>query len=239
MGPLACQQVDKFFVAHHLSVSLFVLLADGLARFFGTRALWSLLAGKGAEEAFGPLFGRVSAIAGWQDWLRRRVPPFAPDALDAVAWLKLADACRGHGPLDELVWRAAEVSPSDARALSELPQLVEEAERTGWPSLPWWSESATDEDLLLVGRAVDAMFQVNVMEGTFQTHPSEPPKGELFLDVEACLLFAHRRPAGVFAEPSRWIVPPPLCRLLHERGARLVRFEGVRRSMSEEVARTL
>lgn len=220
-------------------VSLFVLLADGLVRLFGERALWSLLTGVDTRTAFGPLAAGVFDVASWQDWRRHRVPPFARDARDAVSWIKLADACRGVSPLSDVVWRTSAVDALDVDALAALPSLVAEAEQTPWNTLPWWSEEPTEADIALVPRAVDALFQVNRMDPIFATVPSEPPDGLLVLDVGSCLLRALPRRDGVFAEPARWLIPPPLCRRLHERGARIVRFEDVARRTRSRCAEAL
>jgi hypothetical protein len=91
----------------------------------------------------------------------------------------------------------------------------------------------------LVKDAVRALFQVNRMAPTFQTAPSEPPGGRLWLDVAACSLWAERRSDGVFAEPAWWLFPPPLARRLHDRGARRVRVDGAVRAARGAIAHAL
>src|SRR5262249_57847674 len=102
----------------------------------------------------------------------------------------------------------------------ERPDLLGVAERTPWRELAWYHETPTDEDAAMLATGVRALFQTNVLAPTFQTHPAELPGGELVVDVTAGLLVAARRPEGVFAEPARWLCPPPFCPALPERGAR-------------------
>jgi hypothetical protein len=196
-------------------VSLFGLAGQGLARLLGRGALWSLIGGASLEDAAGGAAPALEA-AGWEAWLARRAAPFVADALDAETWIKLADAARA------------------GRALT-----LEAAARTPWPELPWWAEEPTAADREMAATAVRALFQVNVLAPTFQTHPSEPPGGRLELDVAACRLAAAVRPDGVFAEPARWIFPPSLARILHARGARRVIVEGAARAKIGAIAAAL
>src|SRR5207253_2111597 len=84
-------------------ISLFVLAGEGLSRLFGQRALRQLLVDAAdLSDVFGPRASAALRTAGWQDWLRRREPPFARDASDAIAWVKLADASRAPSPIDAL-----------------------------------------------------------------------------------------------------------------------------------------
>ncbi len=202
------------------SVSLFVLVGEALARRFGRRAFWSISFGASLAEAFGARPAAALAAAGWQDWLRRRQPPFVSDALAAEAWVKLIDASRAPG---------REVG---ADALGE-------ADRTPWPALPWWSEEPAPEDDALVEPAVRALFQVSVLAPNLRTNPAELVDGRITLDVEACRLTAAPRPDGAFAEPARWLFPPPLARRLHERGARRVIIAGAARAGASRIATTL
>jgi hypothetical protein len=191
-------------------VSLFVCLGSALARRWGRGALFRVVAGAPLEEVAGPRVAAALEAAAWQDWLARREPPFVLDALGAMAWIKLAELGAGS---------------------------LQEAAVTSWRALPWWQESAFSVGE--VEEAVGALFQANVMAPTFQTHPSEPPHGRLWLDVEACTLAAERRPDGVFAEPAWWLVPPPMARRLWERGARRVRVDGARRAERRAMAHAL
>jgi hypothetical protein len=187
-------------------VSLFVLVGQGLARLAGRDAVLGLLLGRRLDARFdGPL-----ALAGWQDWLARRTAPFVIDALDAAAWLKLADLCRAGAPAG--------------------PALLDDAARRPWSELPWWSEEPTAADLEMLAVGVGALFQVNVLAPTYQTHPAELPGRAFTVDVDGCELRAAPRPEGVFAEPARWVLPPPLARRLSGRGARRIRVEGVSRA---------
>jgi hypothetical protein len=113
------------------------------------------------------------------------------------------------------------------------------ARRTPWRELPWWSDGETAADRDMVATGVRALFQVNVISGCFQTHPSEPPGGRLTLDVENCRIAAAVRPNGVFAEPARWLFPPCLARRLHERGARRVEILGAARVRIAEITAAL
>lgn len=204
-------------------VALFVLVGETLARFFSRAALWRVGWGESIERAFGLPAGRALATAGWQDWMRRREPPFARDAAEAIAWAKLADAARGASPLSLEIARAASLEP--LRAARELPDLLRAAEAVPWAELPWWREEPAAADAEMARSAVAAMFRIDVLEGAFQTHPHQPAR--LHLDAEACLLTRDRDPRGVGpGEPARWIVPPPLCRRLIERGFRRCSVEG-------------
>jgi len=197
-------------------VAPFVLLGSAMARLFGRRALWSLTLGARIESAFGIRAGRALTMAGWQEWLRRPEPPFARDAARAVDWIKLADATRGDSPLSTLIDCAACLDPLDGAG--ELPDLLDAAAATAWADLPWWNEDVAPADLDLVRSGIRAMFQVDVLAGTFQTHPHTPSR--LRLDAEACLLTRDRAELGVGpGEPPCWVAPPPLCRRLARTGA--------------------
>ena len=196
-------------------VALFVLVGEAMARLFGRSPLWRLASGESIGSAFGENAGRVLTAAGWQDFLRRPEPPFARDASQFAAWVKLADATRGTSPLAPLIARAASLPP--LRAARELPDLLLAADAVPWTELPWWREEPTDADVRMARSAVAATFCIDVLEPTFQTHPHRPAR--LDLDVEGCLLSRDRDSRGVgVGEPARWIVPPPLCRRLRERG---------------------
>jgi hypothetical protein len=192
-------------------VSLFVCLGSALRRRFP--GFLRILDGAPLSERVGEAAARALEAAAWQDWLARREPPFARDALSAMAWIKLAEA-----PLsgEDLLARAA---------------------ATPWSELSWWRES--NFSLEEVEEAVGALFQVNRMAPTFQTHPDELPGGRLWLDVAACTLSAERRSDGVFAEPAWWLVPPPMARRLWERGARRLRVDGARREDRRAIAAAL
>jgi hypothetical protein len=218
-------------------VALFTLVGQALARRFGRAALWRVLVGEPLDALFGRRVGRALAVAGWQDWLARREPPFARDALAALAWIKLADGARARSPLADACERAAGRDPLDGA--TALPDLLAAAARTSWRALPWWSEEPENDDLGLVDGAVRALFQVQRMAPTFQTHPSEPPGGRLWLDVERCTLAAEPRPDGIFGEPAWWLWPPPLARKLAERGVGRVRIEGAARRHAGAIAAAL
>ena len=204
-------------------VAPFVLVGEALARLFGRAALWRLASGASIDELFGPAAGRSLTAAGWQEWLRRREAPFARDATAAVGWVKLADAARGKSPLSPEIERAAALDP--LRAARDLPDLLRAAEALPWPELPWWHEDPTEADAAMARSAVAAMFHIDVLEGSFQTHPYHPAR--IHLDVEACLLARDRDPHGAGpGEPAVWIVPPPLCRRLRERGFASCSVEG-------------
>jgi len=199
-------------------VSLFVLLGDVLARRFGRANLWGVVAGVPPAALFGARVARALDAAGWEDWCARQEAPFARDALGVVGWLKLVDAARLDGV--------------------PTPPLAEAA-RLPWRELPWWSDEVTDDDRALVPRAVAAMFQVNAMAPDFQTLPSDPPDGRLFVDVAESRICAAARKEGVFAEPASWLLPPPMARTLAARGAARVRIEGATRPRRVEIAAAL
>jgi hypothetical protein len=204
-------------------LALFAVVGEALARLFGRKALWRLCLGESIEDALGDRPGRILTAAGWQEWMLKPEPPFARDASRFVPWVKLADATRGPSPMAPLIDRAASLDP--ARSARELPDLLQAAEAVPWPELPWWHEDPTGADAHMARAAVAGMFSVDVLEGTFQTHPHRP--GRLHLDAEDCLLWRDRDPRGVGAgEPARWIVPPPLCRRLRERGWRRSSIDG-------------
>lgn len=208
-------------------VSLFALAGHCFARLFGRRALLSLVAEAAPlEQAFGPRAARLLATAGWQEFLARGEPPFARDALRAVAWVKLADLSR------------AGETPGPARP-QEGPDLLAAADALPWAALPWWSEPPSPADLTLARESVLPLFQRNVLAPNFQTHPAEAPQGRLALDTTTCLLSCQPRPEGAFGEPARWLYPPNLCRLLRQRGARAVVVEGARRAQAAAIADAL
>ncbi|HWE22426.1 MAG TPA: hypothetical protein VG496_00675, partial [Myxococcales bacterium] len=201
----------------------FVMVGDAFARLFGTRALWSLTAGEPIEAAFGQRAGRALTVAGWQDWLRRREPPFARDAARGVAWVKLADAARSMSLLATLPDEAK--TPEPLARVRDLPDLLDAAAMVPWRELPWWSEEPTSADAAMARHAVRAMFQIDVLAPTFQTHPYRP--SALHLDTESCLLTRERAERGVGpGEPPAWIVPPPLCRRLARGGVRRLSVGG-------------
>jgi hypothetical protein len=190
-------------------VSLFVLLGQSLARLFGRRALLrTLFEAAPLEDVFGGTAAPALENAARDEWRLRPQVPFARDALSAPAWIKLADAARG-GRLVTLA----------------------EADALRFEDLPWWREEPGQEDLEFARAAVPALFQVNVLAPTYQTHPCDAPV--LQLDTRSCLLSRPARRDGVFGEPAFWIWPPPLCRKLRERGAGSIRIEGARRDCAE------
>jgi hypothetical protein len=201
----------------------FVMIGDAFARLFGARALWSLTAGESIEVAFGERAGRALTVAGWQDWLRRREPPFARDASRGVAWVKLADAARASSLLSTLPGGARTLQPLSR--VRDLPDLLDTAAPVPWRELPWWAEEPNAADAAMARHAVRAMFQMDVLEPTFQTHPYRP--SSLHLDTESCLLTRERAERGVGpGEPPAWIVPPPLCRRLARAGVRKLSVGG-------------
>ena len=201
----------------------FVMVGEALARIFGTRALWSLTAGDSMDSAFGERAGRALTVAGWQDWLRRREPPFARDAARGVAWVKLADAARATSSVSTLPQRARDLEPLSR--VRDLPDLLDVAAAVPWRELPWWAEEPNSADAAMARRAVRAMFQVDALAPTFQTHPHRP--SALHLDTESCLLTRERTERGVGpGEPPTWIVPPPLCRRLARAGVKSLSVGG-------------
>ncbi len=201
-------------------VSLFVLVGEVIARRCGRRALWSVLAGVPPREALGEAVSTRLAEAAWADWRRRRAPPFVLDAADALDVAKLVEAARAGVPLDG-------------------DDPVESAAKIPWRALPWWSEAPDERDRAMVPVGVRALFQVNVLAPNFQTWPDEAPNARLVLDVERCALSAEKRPRGVAGEPARWLFPPPLARLLDERGAREVVVADATRARIDAIAAQL
>jgi hypothetical protein len=193
-------------------VSLFVCLGSALARRWGRGALFRLLLGAPLAEVAGERAAAALTACAWQDWLRRREPPFAVHALSALEWIKLAELSPPPG--DDLLGRAA---------------------ATPWRELPWWREEAFS--VAEIDEMLTSLCQVNVMAPTFRTQPAEP--GRLFIDVEACRIATEKRPASIFAEPAFWLVPPPMARRLWERGARRVRIDGVTRAERGRAAQAL
>jgi hypothetical protein len=194
----------------------FVLIGEVLARRCGRAALWRCVAGVPFAEALPPALATALVAAGWEDWCARQEAPFARDALGAFAWLKLIDGARTGAPM-----------------------TLATASRCAWRELPWWSDPVEAADRAMVPRAVASLFYVNAMVPSFQTVPSEPPHGRLWLDVAEAYVRAEPRPDGVFAEPAAWIFPPPLARRLDERGARCVRIEGATRARRAAIAAAL
>lgn len=219
-------------------VGLFAVLGGGLARRFGRRALWRILSEPHAfASAFGPRAAAVLGVAGWQEWMRRRTPPFARDALEAVAWVKLADACLATPGTLSALDRATELDP--LVAARELPDLLHAAGAIPWPALPWWSEVPDPRDDALVHTGVRSLFTMHRFARTFETVPSELADGRVVVEVERCELRATARPAGVFVEPACALFPPPLARRLHARGARRIIAEGITRALAPKLASAL
>jgi len=180
-------------------VSLFVLLGQCLARLFTKKKFFLFLTDAAPRAAgFGPVAAPALEPAARDDWARRPDVPFARDALAAPAWVKVADAARAG-------------------------RVVRLTDDVPFADLPWWSEEPADEDFDLARLAVKAVQQVNVLAPTYQTHPCAAPV--LTLDTRTCLLERPRDPRGVFAEPAFWLVPPPLCRELRERGVERMQLE--------------
>jgi hypothetical protein len=201
------------------AVAPFVLLGDVLARRCGAAALWRLSLGAAPAAELGASIAAALDAAAWEDWLARREPPFARDALGVLAWIKLVDGARAGAALGP--------APLAAAALAD------------WSQLPWWSDAVTDDDRAMVPRALTALFQVNALAPDFRTVPSEPPRGRLWLDVAEARLFAEPRPDGVYGEPAWWLMPPSMARRLHERGARRVRISGATRPQRAAIAEAL
>jgi hypothetical protein len=252
-------------------VSLFVRVGEGLAAALGLRSLVRLLTEpQRFAERLGQRAGTALSCAGLQEWLRVRAPPFAREALEGEAWMKLLwaagapfvhagpvetgkarlpvdrfQATPGAGPptpplpeaLRALLEEAQAKGPR--RAAREGPALLAAAAKVPWEGLGWWWQEAGPAELGRTQTAVGALFQENAMAPLFLTRPAEPPQGLLLLDVAACELSARRRPGGVFAEPSRWTLPPPVCRLLHARGLRKLALTGARRAASSAIAAQL
>jgi hypothetical protein len=145
--------------------------------------------------------------------------PLLPDALRA-----LLDAVEAKGPV---------------RAARDVPPLLAAAAKVPWDRLGWWWQEAGPAELARTNTAVRALFLENALAPLFLTRPSELPQGLLLLDVAACELSAKRRARGVFAEPSRWTLPPPVCRLLHARGLRKLALAGARRASAGAIATQL
>ena len=180
-------------------VSLFVLLGQCLARLFGKKNLFLILTDAAPlADAFGATAAQALEQAARDEWQARPEVPFARDALAAPAWVKVADAARAG-------------------------RIVRLTEEVPFAELPWWHEEPTAEDVALAHSAVRAVRQVNVLAPTYQTHPCEAPV--LTLDTRTCILERPRNPRGVFGEPAFWIVPPPLCRKLRERGIERMQVE--------------
>lgn len=204
-------------------IAPFAMVGEAFARIFAAHPLWSLRTGETIEAAFGERAGRVLAVAGWQDWLRRSEPPFARDATRGLAWVKLADSLGGVSPLSPLLESAA--SPDGWQRAGDIPDLLDAAAAVPWRELPWWREEPAAADETMARHAVRAMFQVDVLAPTFQTHPYRPAR--LHLDAETCSLTRERAEQGVGpGEPPEWIVPPPLCRRLVQGGVRHLAVSG-------------
>lgn len=218
-------------------VSLFTLIGEGLERIFGRRALLSLLVDpRPLREALSPAAAALE-VAGHQDFLRRREPPFARDALDALSWVKLAALCAEGARPPAAIEAAA--GGGSIEAAQRLPSLIAAAAEVSWKSTPWWSGPADERDQAMVATGVRALFQKNVFAETFQTHPAELYGGTLRLDVERCELSTPAKAGGVFGEPARWIFPAPLARGLWERGVRRVVVQGARRAQAGPIAAAL
>ncbi len=250
-------------------VSLFVRVGDGLAAALGLRSLLRLLTEpERFADLLGPRAGAALSCAGLQEWLRVGSPPFAREALEGEAWVKLlwaAGAPFAHPALAEAGAASpdrvqatpgaappAPPLPSALRALLDevqakgpqraargVPALLAAAGRIPWDGLAWWWEEAGPAEHARTHTSVRALFLENALAPLFLTRPAQPPQGLLLLDVPACELSARRRAGGVFAEPSRWTFPPPVCRLLHARGLRKLALTGAARAAAPAIAAQL
>jgi hypothetical protein len=204
------------------------------------------------EALLGPRASAALACASLQEWLRVPSPPFARDALGGEAWVKLLWASGAPFPGGSGRAVAAPPLPDPLRALLDevqargplaaaraTPQLLAAAARLPWDGLAWWWQDAGPAELARTRTAVQALFLENAMAPLFLTRPAEPPRGLLLLDVAACVLWARKRPTGVFGEPARWTLPPPVCRLLHARGLRSLVLTGARRAAAGAIAAQL
>lgn len=237
---------------HHL------LLADVLARFHGLAALWSIPLGDAPLAAtLGPRAAAAFDVAEWQHWRRSQRPPFAPDSLRVFDWLKLYDAARAPLPsaagatlaalLDDASAAAPDCADPDApdaafcrfQAVVAGPDLLDAAAALPWDALPWYHAAPSEADEALIPLGVRALFQVHLLAPNLQLHPSPLPEDTLLLDVDACALRALPRRDGIYAEPARWLLPPPIAHRLRARGARLIRFTGCRQPSAAAIAQQI
>jgi hypothetical protein len=75
----------------------------------------------------------------------------------------------------------------------------------------WRDEDPNALDFEIARTAVKALFQVNVLAPTFQTHPLAEIRN-LRIDPAASRIERDPVSQGVFGEPAFWLWPPPLCR---------------------------
>jgi len=195
----------------------------------------------------------------------RHVFPEAPgEAVPGVSLFVLFGQCLarlfGLRPLLRVVVEAAtlsevfgadvaaaleEAARRDWEARREVPFARDATQALDWVGIAdqaregprWAEEAATPADFDIARTAVRALFQVNLIAPTFQTHPCEAAR--LALDTQSCVLERPPHEKGVFGEPAFWIFPPPLCRRLRERGAARVAVEGARRRDARPIADAL
>ncbi len=189
----------------------YYLLALGLERLLGRRALWALADGTPLEDVWPPALAAVVRDAERAASRQRPEEPFAGDASRRLDWLKLVDVAR-----------------VDA---GRAPRTLDEAAALPLDALPWSHASIAESDWRLVASSLDALFSKTTYDAQIATVPDELPDGEIRLDVARCVLQAAPRSDGVFGEPATGILPPSIAHSLAVRGLRQLRLRDATRAL--------
>ena len=191
----------------------FAMIGAYLSLWLGEEATTRLaLQATGPHDVWGERVGHLLSTADLQAWLNRGGAALGPAWSDPFAWLKLLAAALFGGP----------ALPADPSA--ELPDLLAAAAALDWHALPVSRREEDPSDALQA--AVAAMFAEDITLRALHAAPSDPPGGELVLDVEACTLSARPRAHLQYTEPARWLVPPSWAADLRRRGLRRLVLTG-------------
>lgn len=206
-----------------LGLSRALVLGQALVDDLGEDAVWRLaLTATGPGDVIGDRAGAALTAADWQVWARSERASFMPPHHDMLRWAKLYDVARAD-LLPALRALGPVVTPEQALAL---PDLLREAEAVPWTDMPAWHGPERSTDVASVQTGVRALFTMQRLQPDLQAVPSDPPGGQITLEVAACAMRVGARvddPHGLAAE---WRFPPARCRGLLGRGARRVTVLG-------------
>lgn len=200
----------------------FALIGAHLRAWVGDDGVRALCQADHADAVWGPKVGAALRLADLQAWMARGGAYLGPAFTDPVAWVKLLDAAFGGGPLDDLLDRIK--GPITPTLAASVPDLLTAAMAVPWSEFASWTRPgrpATDRRA-----AVAAMFVEDIRGQALVAVPSDPPGGELVLDVATASLSARPRAHHQYTEPARWIVDPAWCASLAARGLERVVLTG-------------
>jgi len=202
----------------------FALIGAALRAWVGDEGVLRIARSAHADEVWGELVGAALRLADLQAWMARGGAHLGPAYTDPLAWVKLIDAVFGGGPLDDLLARVE--GPVTPALAASVPDLLTAALAVPWSQLASWSRSVPGRAAAEHEAAVAAMFVEDLRGQTLVAMPSDPPGGELVLDVADASLTARPRAHHQYTEPARWILDPAWCASLAERGVERVTFSG-------------